>query len=273
MKTRLQSVAFATFAVLVMSPGAAPAQATDTLRIPVDGHRLFLLSSGTGSPTVILESGDASTHRAWNTLRPEIAKFTRVVAYDRAGLGQSEFSSQPRTAQVIARELHAALTTANIRPPYVLVGHSAGGLFVRVFASLFPETVVGVVLLDPAPEDVYARAERELPALHASLDSADRAGRVNATPGQRAEDDAWETTLVQARASDATFRAPVVLLSSPRQDLGAMSDLFREEQRRWTERQARATFRVVSGTGHAIQRDRPDTVLTVIKSFLLAKRP
>ena len=77
---------------------------------------------------------------------------------------------------------------------------------------------------------------------------------------------------MQARASDATFRAPVVLLSSPRQDLGVMSDLFREEQRRWTERQAQATFRIVARAGHAIQRDRPDTVLTVIRSFLPSQR-
>ena len=272
MIVRLRAGVALALLVLATAPHASSAQVTDTLRIPVDGHRLFLLVSGTGSLTVILEAGDQSTHRAWNTLRPEIATFTRVVAYDRAGLGQSEFSAQPRTAQVIAKELHAALTTANIRPPYILVGHSAGGLFVRVFASLFPDAVAGVVLLDPSPEDVYARAERELPALHASLDSADRAGRANATPGQRAEDDAWETSLRQARASDATFRAPVVLLSSPRQDLGAMSDLFREEQRRWTERQARATFRVVARTGHAIQRDRPDTVLTVIRSFLPSQR-
>lgn len=63
-----------------------------------------------------------------------------------------------------------------------------------------------------------------------------------------------------------------MLLSSPRQDLGAISDVFREEQRRWTERHARATFRVVSGTGHAIQRDRPDTVVAVIRSLLAKNR-
>jgi pimeloyl-ACP methyl ester carboxylesterase len=182
-------------------------------------------------------------------------------------LGQSESCSKPRHAETIARELHAALLAAGVQPPYILVGHSAGGLFVRVFAGLFPDAVAGVLLLDPAPEDAYPRAAREHPELFRRLDQADSLDRIKATPGERAEDDAWETSLAQARASDATLRAPVVLLSSPRQDLGVISDLFREEQRRWTDRQARATFRVVSRAGHAIQRDRPDTVVAVIRSL------
>jgi pimeloyl-ACP methyl ester carboxylesterase len=132
---------------------------------------------------------------------------------------------------------------------------------------MFPEAVAGLVLLDPAAEDAYPRAEREHAELYRRLNQADSLDHVNGTPGELAEDAQWEVWLAQARASDATLRAPVVLLSSPRQDLGVISEVFREEQRRWTERQARATFRIVSRTGHAIQRDRPDTVVAVIRSL------
>jgi len=96
---------------------------------------LHLDVQGKGSPTVILESGFGGDSTLWTNLQPEVAKFARVVAYDRAGLGKSAASTEPRTATQIVEELRAALQAANIEPPYVLVGQSSGGASMRVFAA------------------------------------------------------------------------------------------------------------------------------------------
>jgi len=119
-----------------------------------DGNRIHLYALGSGSPTVVLESGISATCLNWRGVQKALAELTRVVAYDRAGLGWSDASDVPRTPSQIAAELHAALGAAGIEPPYVLAGHSFGGLAVRRFALLYPNEVAGVVLVDPlAPEE------------------------------------------------------------------------------------------------------------------------
>jgi len=261
--------------VLLLPPvSLVRAQAVDTMRVTVHGHQMQLLVSGTGGPTVVLESGDRSTHRALRRVRDSLSAFTQVVAYDRAGLGQSEFCPGTRDAQTIARELRAVLTAARIAPPYLLVGHSAGTLFVRVFASLFSNDVHGVVLLDPAMVNFYPRVARTYPALAEKFMALDSIDRLTNTPGELAEDAGWETALKQAKASDATFRAPTTLLSAGnRPDLEQLEGMFREEQQRRAARKRNVTFRIVSRSGHTIQADRPDAVLAVIRSMRAARAP
>jgi pimeloyl-ACP methyl ester carboxylesterase len=133
----------------------APGQLVD-----VGGYRLHLYCTGTtikGSPTVILEQGGGGMALAWFLVQPEVAKTTRVCAYDRAGLGWSEPGPQPRNGQAIARDLHTLLNTADIPGPYVLAGHSYGGLFVRAYAVQYPSDVAGLVLLDAAHADQWTR--------------------------------------------------------------------------------------------------------------------
>jgi pimeloyl-ACP methyl ester carboxylesterase len=112
-------------------------------------HRLHLYETGNGSPTVILEAGLMSTVLSWTELQRELCKSLRVVSYDRAGLGWSELGPMPRTADRIVEELHLALGRAGIPPPYLLVGHSFGGLTMPLFAARFPGEVAGMVLVDP----------------------------------------------------------------------------------------------------------------------------
>jgi pimeloyl-ACP methyl ester carboxylesterase len=100
-------------------------------------------------PTVILEAGTLAFSPYWAWVQPEISMFTRVVAYDRAGLGWSDPGPKPRDAEHIAAELHTALQEAGIQPPYVLVAHSQGGLYAPVFAHLYPDEVAGLVLVEP----------------------------------------------------------------------------------------------------------------------------
>lgn len=125
--------------------------------LDVDGQKLHLLSMGQGGPTVVLEAGMGSLSIQWAWIQPEIAQFTRVVSYDRAGLGWSESDKQPHDARHVAQQLHALLSKADIAGPYVLVGHSLGGLFVRMYASLYPDEVLGMVLLDPSHPDQWQR--------------------------------------------------------------------------------------------------------------------
>jgi len=115
----------------------------------VGGYRLHINCVGTGSPTVVIEAGLGDWSASWSRwVQPEAAKTTRVCTYDRAGRGWSEAGPLPRTAARFAQELHTLLQHAHIPGPYVLVGHSLGGLPVRVFAHEYAAEVAGVVLID-----------------------------------------------------------------------------------------------------------------------------
>ena len=117
--------------------------------VDLGSHRLHLLELGRGSPTILLEAGLMSTVLSWTELQRCLAESFRVVSYDRAGLGWSDLGPMPRTADRIVGELHSLLERAGISPPYVLVGHSFGGLTMPLFAARFPDVVAGMVLVDP----------------------------------------------------------------------------------------------------------------------------
>lgn len=130
--------------------------------IPVSGPAMHLYCIGEGSPTVILESGVGGNTLLWSYIQPDIAQTTRVCAYDRSGYGWSEASSNERTTPNMAEELHNLLTQAGIEPPYILAGHSFGGLVVRTFAGLYPDEVVGLVFIDAAHPNQFS-PERCIP--------------------------------------------------------------------------------------------------------------
>ena len=120
--------------------------------IDIGGHRLHVASAGEGSPPVLLESGIAASSLSWAVVQPAIAAFTRVHAYDRAGLGWSDVPSSPRTFDRIVGELAAVLAEVAPRERCILVGHSFGSFVVRGFAMRHPDLVTGLVLVDPAME-------------------------------------------------------------------------------------------------------------------------
>lgn len=120
--------------------------------IDIGGYRLHMRVEGEGTPTVVLDAGAGGIGLMWELIRPAIAKVTRVVVYDRAGLGWSEPSPHPRDASTMALELHTLLVNANISGPYILVGHSLGGVVARQFAAKYPHEVTGLVMVDSAHE-------------------------------------------------------------------------------------------------------------------------
>jgi pimeloyl-ACP methyl ester carboxylesterase len=129
------------------------------LLVHVNGHQMHLQVRGpdSGGPIVVLEAGMGSFSPNWYWVQQELAPTISCVAYDRAGLGWSRRSRRPRDAQTIAVELRDALREAGLDPPYVLAGHSFGGLPVRAFADLYPDLTAGLVLVDASHPDQWVR--------------------------------------------------------------------------------------------------------------------
>lgn len=126
------------------------------------GFRLHIHAVGDGGPTVIFDAALGATSLNWTFVQPDVSRFARTCAYDRAGFGWSERGPQPRTAGRAAEELRVALANAGERPPYLLVGHSYGALVMRIFAARYRSEVAGLVLVDPAhPEDWLNPAPKE----------------------------------------------------------------------------------------------------------------
>lgn len=184
----LRNIAVGGFALLILLliVGATYqwiAQSVDARRFPQQGRSVALGPSfpglslninctGQGSPVVVLDSGAGVPAVGWNLVQPEIAKFTRVCSYDRAGYGWSDAAgATPRTSLQVANELHALLAAAGEKPPFVLVAHSLGGFNIRVYNHEYPSDVAGMVLVDPSDED-----QRSLmtPAMLAVMDRQGR---------------------------------------------------------------------------------------------------
>lgn len=125
--------------------------------VDIGGYNLHLYCVGEGSPTVILNAAQPFTVSSWAWVQPEVAKTTRVCAYDRSGLGWSDLGPEPLDSEHNGRELHILLEKAGIEPPYVLVGHSWGGLTARMYAAQYPDEVVGIVLVDASHPDEWEK--------------------------------------------------------------------------------------------------------------------
>ncbi len=140
-----------------LSAVAAPGQLLD-----VGGYRLHILCMGEktpGQPTVILEAGAGGWSVHWYAFQRQVAGFARVCAYDRAGMGWSDAGPQPRDGKQVVSELHALLAASGETGPYLLVGASRGGQYIRLYRDAYPETVTGMVLADAEPEDFRAQSQ------------------------------------------------------------------------------------------------------------------
>jgi pimeloyl-ACP methyl ester carboxylesterase len=145
---------------LPSATAASTAAATSTVPVieepiagsfDVNGHELFLSCTAGSSPTIVIEAGEGQTSNEMEVITPELAERGRVCSYDRANHGQSGEAPTPRTGEDISNDLHALLEAASVPGPYVLIGHSAGGMFVQLYARLFPDEVAGVMVTNAVP--------------------------------------------------------------------------------------------------------------------------
>jgi pimeloyl-ACP methyl ester carboxylesterase len=126
--------------------------------VDVNGHLLHINCIGEGSPTVILEAANLGMSAHWVRVQQQLAQTTRVCSYDRAGLGWSERGPEPRDARQVSSELHTLLKSAGTEGPYVLVGHSYGGLYARMYAARYSGEVAGVALVDSSHPEQFTRS-------------------------------------------------------------------------------------------------------------------
>ena len=306
----MPSLPMAAIAAAVMAVIAAPASPQPTpvqpLRLP-DGRALAFRCSGHGTPTVLLEGGWGASSLAWSRVQPLVAAITRVCSYDRAGMGQSDPGPDPRDGAAIARDLHDGLGAAKVAPPFVVVGHSAGGLYVRVFADRYPQDVVGMVLVDPsvAYQDqrlsavfgpgagsiarlrdrsaacLAAAQAHALPSLEPKLVKCDAATQVTTWQAEVAElDSLWGATSDEVARGPASYGAmPLIVLTAGDTNAALPEGSRRAADRVWAglhdEIAARSTAgirRTVVGSGHLIPKDRPDAVATAIADVVAAAR-
>jgi len=191
--------------------------------VNVGGYSLHINCVGEGSPTVILESALGAMSAHWVRVQQVVAETTRVCAYDRAGMGWSEPGPEPRDARQISSELHTLLKDADTEGPYVLVGHSYGGLYARMYAARYPNEVAGVVLVDSSHPEQFTRSPEgramyeQIRRLGAVIPFLTRLGvtrlfnvypaHPDLPPQQRAQIEAFNSSTRQVATTVAEFRA------------------------------------------------------------------
>jgi pimeloyl-ACP methyl ester carboxylesterase len=272
-------------------------------RVDVGGYKLHINCTGQGTPAVILDSGLGDSYVSWMKVQPQIAKFTRVCSYDRAGLGYSDSSPRPRTSQVMAEELHSLLHNANIPPPYILVGHSMGGYDVRLFASVYRSEVGGMVLVDashPEQEKRFPQAlndlnktwvrEQEFLTYSMPFGIPRLLGFCDTDPTIRTADcnfhsagegltelKAFSESAAQASGTGSLGDLPLAVLSHdpdmPMPDIPAdlekpINDEWKQMQDELAHLSTRGTHVVAKKSGHYIQIDRPELVIEAVRNVV-----
>ena len=276
--------------------------------VEMDGRLSHVHCTGTGAPMILLESGlDVWGSTSWAGIRDELSEISRVCAYDRAGILWSEPRDDPRDAERLAGELHALLAAASEAPPFVMVGHSLGGVLVRVYDERYPGEAVGFVFVDPSHPEQNTRFPPELQERMA-LSDTDPAWLFRIVAPYRyfldyfvdqpptAETAYWwrsfpEGVLREKAAIAATFEQagrtgslgdrPLVVLSAGQGPSipgvsAEANEAFKETLRKLHEELAalsdNSDHRIVEGSGHYVHQDQPQTVVSAIRDVVRAAR-
>lgn len=248
--------------------------------IDVSGHRLLLRCAGVGWPPVVLDAGlgDTTTSPEWKPIWQAVSAFTQCCAYDRAGLGASEPWPGLHTSLQAVDDLYHMLHNAEIAGPYVLVGHSLGGMHAQLFAARHPSETVGLVLVDATHEDHFAWLIQN----NLSPDEMDQQQRFAA--GNNPEGIAFDTTLAALREAKWRLDAPLVVLTRDRVPLeeqppgwspereAILLSTAHELQADLASRSPQGRLVIAEGSGHNIQRYRPDLIIGAIRAVVAAAR-
>jgi pimeloyl-ACP methyl ester carboxylesterase len=279
--------ALAALLLLTAAPvAAAPFDAPVTLR---DGRVINLWCDGKRGPVIIFDSGWSADSRAWRRVMAGLSDRYRVCAQDRAGQGRSSPGLMPRDGEAVARDLHAALTRGSVPGPWVLVGHSLGGLNMRHFVRLFPEDVAGLILVDPTSPTgpgafggQIARARGCVDALKSGVFPPDRPELARC----RGEDDAkalakWEARLSEIQSVGLStseglreqgpggLSVPLIVLRPGGQAKLPEGTTFSDPLAGLS---TKGEARLVEGSGHMMMFDRPDAIVEAVKEVLKAAK-
>ena len=225
--------------------------------VDLGGYRLYISCRGTGTPVVVMDAGFESSGKTWSAVTPSIAEFTTVCVYDRHGVGLSDGlapGSGTRTASDVVADLRALLKAYGVPAPYVLVGHSVGGLHVRLYAARHPDDVAGVVLVDSSHEDRhqrYAPSLAEQRAAYSRKQSGGNLERLDLVESSR-----------EVRDSRALPAVPLLVLSA--KGTTAHDSLQADLARLRPD----ARHVIVTESGHYIQNDAPAIVIESLRQLL-----
>ena len=266
---RVRCGTFVAFLLFTLSAITCRAQSATTPKpdirmVDAGGHKLRLVIAGSGAPTVVLEAGLGDTAGSWRRVFPAIASFSRVVAYDRAGSGESDSGPKPRSYTQIATELHSALQKAGIAPPYVLVGHSLGGALIRGYQHLYPGEVVGMVFIDPISESIADDPER-----WAHMKQEQGSMLSDASEATRGE---MDFVTADCDRHCAALRSlvpppdlPLSLLVARRDRPPGWEQLVTTVYQPWIMASPFGRMTITPDSGHYIQNDQPDLVIESIR--------
>ncbi len=236
--------------------------------------RVHVRSQGTGRPVVVFEAGMGEDLATWDQVQPEIAKLTTTLAYDRPGLGGSPPNTHSRDGRQIAMDLHDMLERSRIPSPYVLVGHSLGGAVVFLFASMYPDEVAGLVLVDPEDGRLVEQLKTRLSAgIWADREKALAQAIPNLPEAARKELAASKSTGEQVDSALPLPAVPIIILTGTLKDPGfpgnpLEQDLKLELHRQFVARTPGSEQVLVPGSRHYIQTDAPDEVVHAIMEVL-----
>jgi len=258
--------------------------------VSVGTHRLHIRCLGTGSPAVVIDAGLGDRAAGWDPLLPRLAERTRSCAYDRAAYPPSEPGPFPRHSAQVAAELQALLAAAEVDGPYLLVGHSIGGLNVQVFAASYPDDVAGLVLLDPPPlawiggegfpglremaDGMTTQWQEESARLLAEPDAeARRQGEfLRALASEHGE--MFGASAAAAARIESFGRTPLLVVASgrPAPQFGELADEYQrfwiDQSRRLARKSERGEFVLIEDSSHNLYTDAPDRVVDGILAVL-----
>lgn len=255
--------------MLMLAACRTPVQTSGTAS--VGGNHIAYYETGQGSPSVVFESGLGDGKDTWASVLPEIAKTNRVFAYDRPGYGASQKTDVPRDPCSIATEERELLQASGLPPPYILVGHSAGGLYQYVFAKLFPQDVAGVVLLDPTHPDHWATMQTEAPGAAATLRTL-RSILFSST--ERSEFDSMVACMNRVN-TQVPMQVPARVLVRTQfegMESGAFATMSHHLAADWGRLAGIDHVEPISGSGHYIQKDKPLAVIDAVASMTVRTR-
>lgn len=232
-------------------------------RVDIGGIQLYckVLGERTDGPVIVFDSGYGMPTRRWNSIKAEVSSFSQLLIYDRAGLGRSTADSRPHHSLQNVENLRSLLQKKEVKPPYLLVGHSFGGLNVRLYASMYPEEVAGLILLDSCHED-----QNKLMAADLSPDmQADYFGQFGAE-GTLAE---FEESLEQVRKYKTLGDMPLIVVTG-----GNQPDHTEESWNHWMNFQkdlaslsTNNRHVILEDAGHSVHIDNPQAVIHEIQEM------